>query len=64
MRPAADIDAVESLAREADPNHVRLPAAEVTLVRRLLTAQGRSMRRAVLSILGDTIGEVPGAAAA
>ncbi|MBY8860127.1 GntR family transcriptional regulator [Nocardia sp. CA2R105] len=59
-----DIDTLESLAREADPNPARMLAAEVALVRRLLGALGHTMQRAVLNSIGEMIAEVPEAVAA
>jgi DNA-binding FadR family transcriptional regulator len=54
-----DIDALESLAREADPDPARMLAAEIALVRRLLGALGHTMQRAVLNSIGEMIAEVP-----
>ncbi|MQY21994.1 FadR/GntR family transcriptional regulator [Nocardia macrotermitis] len=59
-----DIDTLESLAREADPDPSRMLAAEVALVRRLLGALGHTMQRAVLNSIGEMIAEVPEAVAA
>ncbi|WP_067893534.1 winged helix-turn-helix domain-containing protein [Nocardia vaccinii] len=59
-----DIDALETLACEAVPDPVRMLAAEVALVRRLLGALGHTMQRAVLNSIGEMIAEVPEAVAA
>ncbi|WP_216897898.1 winged helix-turn-helix domain-containing protein [Nocardia alni] len=61
---AADIDILESLARQDDPDLPGLLAAEVALVRRLLSGPGYGMQRAVLNTIGEMIGEVPEAVAA
>ncbi|WP_067676900.1 GntR family transcriptional regulator [Nocardia miyunensis] len=59
-----NIETLESLAREANPDPVRMLAAEVALIRRLLGALGHTMQRAVLNSIGEMITEVPEAAAA
>ncbi len=60
----SDINILESFARQDNPDLPRVLAAEVALVRRLLSAQGRGMQRAVLNTIGEMIGEVPEAVAA
>lgn len=59
-----DVDTLESLARDANPNPAGMLAAEVALVRRLLGALGHTMQRAVLNSIGEMIAEVPEAVAA
>ncbi|MGW4329418.1 GntR family transcriptional regulator [Nocardia sp. NPDC004573] len=53
------IDELESIAREPDPDLRRLLALEVALVRRLLTALGLPMQRAILNSIGEMVLEVP-----
>ncbi|ATL68255.1 winged helix-turn-helix domain-containing protein [Nocardia terpenica] len=60
----ADIDALESLARQPHPDHARVLAGELALVRKLLTGLGDGMRRAVLNSVGELVFEVPEAVAA
>ncbi|QLY29533.1 GntR family transcriptional regulator [Nocardia huaxiensis] len=55
----ADLEELENLARAATPDHARLLAVEVGLVRRLLTELGQDMQRAVLNSLGELLSEVP-----
>ncbi|MFI2281394.1 GntR family transcriptional regulator [Nocardia beijingensis] len=53
------IDELESLARQQDPDLRQMLALEVALVRRLLTALGLPMQRAILNSIGETVLEVP-----
>lgn len=53
------IDELESLARQQDPDLRQMLALEVALVRRLLTALGLPMHRAILNSIGETVLEVP-----
>lgn len=53
------IDELESLARRQDPDLRQMLALEVALVRRLLTALGLPMQRAILNSIGETVLEVP-----
>lgn len=55
----AAIDELETLARQDDPDFRRILSIEVGLVRRLLTALGLSMQRAVLNSIGEMVLEVP-----
>ncbi|GAA5046073.1 GntR family transcriptional regulator [Nocardia callitridis] len=55
----ADIDQLESVARQEDPDLRRMLAIEIELVRKLLTVLGLSMRRSILNSLGDLVLEVP-----
>ncbi|MGV9721030.1 GntR family transcriptional regulator [Nocardia beijingensis] len=53
------IDELESLARQQDPDLRQMLALEVALVRKLLTALGLPMHRAILNSIGETVLEVP-----
>ncbi|MGQ4619317.1 GntR family transcriptional regulator [Nocardia sp. R7R-8] len=53
------IDELESIARQPDPDLRRMLALEVALVRRLLTALGLPMQRAIVNSIGETVLEVP-----
>ncbi|WP_069161259.1 GntR family transcriptional regulator [Nocardia altamirensis] len=55
----AEIDKLETLARQDDPDLREILAIEVGLVRRLLTALGLSMQRAILNSIGEMVLEVP-----
>ncbi|MBL1078927.1 winged helix-turn-helix transcriptional regulator [Nocardia sp. 2] len=54
-----EVEELEILARATPPDHARMLALEVGLVRRLLTELGQSMQRAVLNSVGDLLFEVP-----
>ncbi|MGO4616042.1 GntR family transcriptional regulator [Nocardia sp. 2YAB30] len=60
----ASIDRLESFARQDDPDLRQILAIEVMLVRRLLTALGHTMQRAILNSIGELVLEVPEAVAA
>ncbi|MBF6437724.1 GntR family transcriptional regulator [Nocardia cyriacigeorgica] len=55
----ADIDRLESLARLEVPDYREILSVEIGLVRRLLTALGSSMQRAILNSIGEMVLEVP-----
>ncbi|WP_280357718.1 GntR family transcriptional regulator [Nocardia otitidiscaviarum] len=55
----ADIDELESIARSKDPDPRRMLTIELALLRRLQTALGHTMQRAVLNSIGDMVLEVP-----
>lgn len=55
----ATVDELEALARQDEPDHHRILALEVGLVRRLLSALGSTMQRAVLNSIGEMVLEVP-----
>ncbi|MGV9413997.1 GntR family transcriptional regulator [Nocardia sp. NPDC003693] len=55
----AEVDELETLARGADPDPYRMLRIELGLLRRLLTALGHNMQRAVLNSIGEMILEVP-----
>ncbi|MFG1790642.1 GntR family transcriptional regulator [Nocardia sp. NPDC049149] len=55
----AEIDKLETLARQDDPDLREILAIEVGLVRRLLTALGLTMQRAILNSIGEMVLEVP-----
>ncbi|MEU7629875.1 GntR family transcriptional regulator [Nocardia sp. NPDC049220] len=55
----ASIDELETLARQDDPDFSQILAIEVALVRRLLSALGRTMQRAILNSIGAMVLEVP-----
>ncbi|KIA66523.1 GntR family transcriptional regulator [Nocardia vulneris] len=55
----AEIDKLETLARQDAPDLREILAIEVALVRRLLTALGLSMQRAILNSIGEMVLEVP-----
>ncbi|MGW4845463.1 GntR family transcriptional regulator [Nocardia brasiliensis] len=55
----AEIDKLETLARQDAPDLREILAIEVVLVRRLLTALGLSMQRAILNSIGEMVLEVP-----
>ncbi|PKV78752.1 GntR family transcriptional regulator [Nocardia fluminea] len=61
---AAAVDELEAMARQAVPDHARLIAAEIALVRKLLGVLEMSMQRAVLNSIADMVVEVPEAVAA
>ncbi|MEC3954057.1 GntR family transcriptional regulator [Nocardia sp. CDC153] len=60
----AAVDELETLARSADPDQVRMLELEVGLVRTVLTDLGHTMQRAVLNSVGEMLFEVPEAARA
>ncbi|GAB2711465.1 GntR family transcriptional regulator [Nocardia thraciensis] len=53
------IDELEALARSENPDRHRLFTIELGLVRRLVTALGQTMQRAVLNSIGEMVLEVP-----
>ncbi|MGV9821200.1 FadR/GntR family transcriptional regulator [Nocardia xishanensis] len=55
----AAIDELEALARLEVPDYRQILAIEVALVRRLLTALGLSMQRAIMNTIGEMVLEVP-----
>lgn len=55
----AEIDTLETLARLDVPDHRRILAIEIGLVRRLLVALESSMQRAILNSIGEMVLEVP-----
>ncbi|MET8875783.1 GntR family transcriptional regulator [Nocardia sp. NPDC004604] len=55
----AEIDELESLARQEVPDFRQILAIEVGLVRRLLTALGLSMQRAIVNSIGEMVLDVP-----
>ncbi|WP_433729106.1 GntR family transcriptional regulator [Nocardia sp. CA-129566] len=55
----AEIDALETLARQDVPDFRQILAIEVGLVRRLLTALGLSMQRAIVNSIGEMVLDVP-----
>lgn len=55
----AEIDKLETLARQDTPDLREILAIEVALVRRLLTALGLSMQRAILNSIGEMVLKVP-----
>ncbi|MBL1074147.1 GntR family transcriptional regulator [Nocardia sp. 2] len=55
----ADIDELESLARSTAPDPHRMLRIELGLLRKLLTALGHSVQRAVLNSIGEMVLEVP-----
>ncbi|WP_433681577.1 GntR family transcriptional regulator [Nocardia sp. CA-119907] len=55
----AEIDELETLARQDVPDFRRILAIEVGLVRRLLTALGLSMQRAIVNSIGEMVLDVP-----
>ncbi|GAA5103954.1 GntR family transcriptional regulator [Nocardia iowensis] len=55
----AEIDKLESIARQDDPDLRQILAVEVGLVRKLLTALGLTMQRAILNSVGEMVLEVP-----
>ncbi|MGW5106586.1 GntR family transcriptional regulator [Nocardia sp. NPDC004123] len=54
-----EIDELETLARGADPDPHRMLSIELGLLRRLLTALGHTVQRAVLNSIGEMVLEVP-----
>ncbi|MCX4094670.1 GntR family transcriptional regulator [Nocardia sp. alder85J] len=60
----AAVDELESLARGENPDPVALLTAELGLVRRLLTALGYGIQRAVLNSIADMVLGVPAAVTA
>ncbi|MEU6583502.1 GntR family transcriptional regulator [Nocardia sp. NPDC046763] len=54
-----EIDELETLARGADPDPYRMLSIELGLLRRLLTALGHTVQRAVLNSIGEMVLEVP-----
>ncbi|WP_433561334.1 GntR family transcriptional regulator [Nocardia sp. CA-151230] len=54
-----EIDELETLARGADPDPYRMLRIELGLLRRLLTALGHTVQRAVLNSIGEMVLEVP-----
>ncbi|WP_040800215.1 winged helix-turn-helix domain-containing protein [Nocardia higoensis] len=56
---AAAVAELETLTRRPVPEPRRILAAEVALVRRLLTALNTSVRRAVFNSIGEMVLEVP-----
>lgn len=55
----AEIDTLETLARLDVPDHRRILAIEIGVVRRLLIALESSMQRAILNSIGEMVLEVP-----
>lgn len=55
----AEIDKLEAIARQDDPDLRQILSIEVGLVRRLLTALGLTMQRAILNSVGEMVLEVP-----
>src|SRR5690606_8435802 len=55
----AEVDALETLARTDVPDHRRILAIEIGIVRRLLVALESSLQRAILNSIGDMVLEVP-----
>ncbi|MFI9405480.1 GntR family transcriptional regulator [Nocardia sp. NPDC052316] len=55
----AEIDKLEAIARQDDPDLRQILAIEVGLVRRLLTALGLTMQRAIMNSIGEMVLEVP-----
>ncbi|MFF3221530.1 GntR family transcriptional regulator [Nocardia suismassiliense] len=55
----AEIDKLEAIARQDDPDLRQILAIEVGLVRRLLTALGLTMQRAIMNSVGEMVLEVP-----
>ncbi|MEU1985972.1 winged helix-turn-helix domain-containing protein [Nocardia sp. NPDC019395] len=55
----AEVDALETLARLDVPDHRRILAIEIGIVRRLLVALESSLQRAILNSIGDMVLEVP-----
>ncbi|MFI6871751.1 winged helix-turn-helix domain-containing protein [Nocardia sp. NPDC050406] len=55
----AEIDELETIARGTDPDPKRMLTIELSLLRRLQTALGHTMRRAILNSIGDMVLEVP-----
>ncbi|BDT89930.1 winged helix-turn-helix transcriptional regulator [Nocardia cyriacigeorgica] len=55
----ADIDTLEALARLEVPDYREILSVEIGLVRKLLTALGSSMQRAILNSIGEMVLEVP-----
>ncbi|HLS76750.1 MAG TPA: GntR family transcriptional regulator [Nocardia sp.] len=56
---AAMVAELETLARQQPPDHRRVLAAEVALIRRLFTAMDTSLRRAVFNSVAEMVLEVP-----
>src|SRR5690606_32400459 len=54
----AEVDALETLARTDVPDHRRILAIEIGIVRRLLVALESSLQRAILNSIGDMVLEV------
>ncbi|UFS98958.1 GntR family transcriptional regulator [Nocardia huaxiensis] len=55
----SDIDELEALARGASPDPSAMLRIELGLLRKLLTALGHSVQRAVLNSIGEMVLEVP-----
>ncbi|WP_028475858.1 GntR family transcriptional regulator [Nocardia sp. CNY236] len=55
----ADIDELETAARQDVPDLHRILSVEVMLVRRLLTTLGLPLQRAILNSIGEMVLEVP-----
>ncbi|MEU4316530.1 GntR family transcriptional regulator [Nocardia sp. NPDC024068] len=55
----AEIDTLETLARLDVPDHRRILAIEIGVVRRLLVVLESSMQRAILNSIGEMVLEVP-----
>ncbi|KAA8890464.1 GntR family transcriptional regulator [Nocardia colli] len=55
----AEIDKLEAIARQDDPDLRQILAIEVGLVRTLLTALGLTMQRAIMNSVGEMVLEVP-----
>ncbi|MFE9579476.1 GntR family transcriptional regulator [Nocardia sp. NPDC006044] len=55
----AEIDKLEAIARQDDPDLRQILAIEVGLVRTLLTALGLTMQRAIMNSIGEMVLEVP-----
>ncbi|NKY36371.1 GntR family transcriptional regulator [Nocardia speluncae] len=54
-----EVDALETLARTDVPDHRRILAIEIGIVRRLLVTLESSLQRAILNSIGDMVLEVP-----
>ncbi|WP_078353540.1 GntR family transcriptional regulator [Mycobacteroides chelonae] len=55
----AAVEELDTVARTDEPDHARMFAIEMGLVRRLLAALGRGMQRAIFNSLAETILDVP-----
>ena len=55
----SEVDALETLARTDVPDHRRILAIEIGIVRRLLVTLESSLQRAILNSIGDMVLEVP-----
>ncbi|NUS45222.1 MAG: GntR family transcriptional regulator [Mycobacteriaceae bacterium] len=61
---SALLDEMETAARSDDPDYAALFAMELALVRKVLTALGHGMQRAMLNSIGDMVLAVPAAVSA